>query len=718
MLGRKLVTLFFVSLVTVFMTAACDDDDTFATDVTDTDTSSDSEDGETASAVCGDGICQETEYVYSCDADCEAQGPVLPRGLTDGELTHFPDDILTVADETTDTGRRVDYQGMLDDAAEELYFGLSKALMQVEGIDGFGTTAGGFIRLPGPLDEATIRSGPETTEPGTPVMMGYVDADGTLTLVPIETEAFTENPHLAMRPMLPLEHGSLGFFAMTTDVRKRLDTTFIMDEELYDVLHGETPEGYEEVAPQLNEVADKLMEAGYIEKRTDLAALSTFTVQEPMAKSKRISDHIREEPPEVVEKEECEEKEEWDQCTVSFTAPRYLDDQLHIDDNPDGTPRSTYTIKAEIFLPKEAGEYGTPYPTLIFGHGLSGKRQDGDQIAEFFAPEGIATVVIDAPVHGEHPTATSVEQIDIVFTLFGINTSPDVWIDSRVLRDGWRQSNYDKLALAEVLSAGLDADDDETVELDPDRLIYFGASLGAIQGLEFASLTTDMIANMMAVGGARVTDIVRTGELFGPAVGFILDTLGSASETSIFYILTQTVVDGGDPGSFAKYVLSERVYEDEPQPMAVQMSVPDEVVSNPSNAFYVRSLNVPILGRVAYPIALINSVDGPLNDNHPSGVTAGVLQTDYIWDDGNEEFEAANHSDGPASEEGIEYWTSFVESLLDGDAELVDPYPVLGRERPPVDDDAATGVAVERKAAPIPLDELTIPERPFATDDN
>lgn len=666
---------------------------------------------------CGDGICDGEEYFYSCPADCPSVGRVIERGITDGTLTHFPDDILTVDDPSTDTGRRVDYQGLLDEQLSSYYFGLSESISQVQGIDGFGTTAGAFFFLPSEADQTTVTSGTQTSLPGTSIVMGSLTEDG-VEFVPVEVESFVDQPAIIARPMLPLAPGSVSFFAATSSLKRKGNASYMMDEPLYRVLHGDTPEGYEAVARDLNDAADALISGGFIDSRTDLVALTTFTVQNPIAKSKRIAEYVTSQPPLIESREPCVTKSLWKQCTVAFRGFRYMDEELRIDDNEDGVPISEYTLKAEVFIPLVEGKYGgTPYPTVIFGHGLGGKRQDGDDLAEFFAPEGIALVVIDAPIHGEHPTSTGeLGEFDVIFTLFGITLDPEIRIDSRILRDGWRQSNYDKLALTEVLDAGLDADGDDVVDLDPDRIMYFGASLGAIQGPEFASLTDDTIANMFAVGGARVTDIVRKGDIFGPLVGLVLDSTGTKTETSLFYQFLQQVVDGGDPATFAPHVLSDRIFDDAVVPLAVQMSVPDEVVSNAANAYLVRSLGVPLIGRVAYPIPLAETKAGPLSQNHPSGVTAGALQTDWIWDEGRGEFVPATHGGGPASEEAIEYWTSFIESVLNGDAELVDPYPKFNRERP--EESSVLNAAAARKSLPRGLDELSSPIRPFATSDD
>lgn len=690
-LFRAVYLTFTVTLLS-FGVVGCDDAQTYdGPDTIDPD-GSDGGDGtgqcETFDCLvpdtCGDGTCQGDESFHLCPADCTTSKSIASTNLLRGQLTHFPDDLLTTRDESTDTGVRVDMAGQTDSYVDGMAFILAQGVRQLEGIDGFGLSAGGYFTFSKTIDPASVPSGPETAELGTSVIMGYVTDDGVMEIVPVETSVAAVKPTLAMRPMYALPGGAHAFMAVTNDVigTTKLPTT--MSPELYQVMQGFTPDGWEDVAPRMQDTADMLVAAGYLDSRDDLTALSVFTTQAPIPKSVRIADNVRSQARTMDTALGCETKTLWEQCTFTFEAPNYRDADFYIDDNTDGTPTETYTLKAEVFLPLPSEDSaGPPYPTIIFGHGLTQRREDGDLLAKYLAPEGWATVVIDAPQHGEHPSANSTEQIGIFFDLFGItNTSNGLFIDGRVLRDGWRQSNYDKLTLVEVIKSGVDLDADGTNELDASQMMYLGASMGAIQGPEFLMLDTEMLSGMLAVGGARVTDIVRVGDQFSAAVGLILASAGDESDKEKYYVWLQTMADPGDPAAFAANVLEDRPYGDTPPDIAAQISAPDEVVANATSMLLARTMGIPLTGKVVLPMPLVPELEAPLVNNHRTGLTVGMVELDWLWDSRNNRWKETDHSNSPDSEEGAVFWVHFIETTLAGAPEILDPYAQFDRPVP------------------------------------
>lgn len=667
----------------------CDDAQPYnGPDAVDTDGSDGSEECETFECLvpdtCGDGTCQGDESFHLCPGDCTTSKSVARTELLRGTLTHFPDDLLTTVDDSTDTGVRVDMAGQTESYVEGMDFILAQGVRQLAGIDGFGLSAGGYFTFSKSIDPTTVPSGPETAELGTSVIMGYVTEDGVMEVLPVETSVAAVEPTLTMRPMYPLPGGAHAFMALTDDVLGTTKLPTTMSPELFQVMQGFTPAGWEDVAPRMQDVADMLVAAGYIDSRDNLTALSVFTTQAPIPKSVRIADNVRSAPRVMDEVLGCETKTLWEQCTFTFDAPNYRDSDFYIDDNTDGTPTETYQLKGEVFLPLPSeGSAGPPYPTIIFGHGLTQRREDGDLLAKYLAPEGWATVVIDAPQHGEHPSAESTDQIGIFFDLFGItSTSDGLFIDGRVLRDGWRQSNYDKLTLVEVIKSGVDLDNDGIDELDPTKIMYLGASMGAIQGPEFLMLDTEMLSGMLAVGGARVTDIVRVGEQFGPAVGIVLEASGEPSDKDKYYVWLQTMADPGDPAAFAANVLENRPYGDTPPDIAAQISVPDEVVANPTSMLLARAMGIPLTGKVVLPIPLVPELQAPLVNNHRTGLTVGMVELDWLWSSRNNDWKATDHSNSPDSEEGAVFWVHFIATTLAGAPEILDPYAQFDRPIP------------------------------------
>ena len=632
-------------------------------------------------ATCGDNICDENESWYSCEADCRT-APVARAGESEsGAMALFPNDIYTVADTSTVTGIRVVVTPDDDMEITRSRAALLKgALEAVNELDGWGTTAGGWVRTTTVVDVDTVTTGLASLEAGTSAMIGYESADG-LVLVPVEASVTATPPQLVIRPQRPLPPSTPAFFALTSDVTDVDGNPMSPSRELWDALYGTPSERYVGVSERLQQVEAELTEMGYLSG--NLATLSVFTTQSIVEPDLEIARVIAARPHEVLSYNGCEVREFFRQCSLTFEALNFMDASgTRTDEANISADRGTYTINADVFLPLEDAGFEQPYPTSIFGHGLTGDGTQANLIARHSAAQGYATIAIDSPQHGDHALRTSGNgQIDIVLALFGIDLDLPGLINPFVLRDGWRHSNYDKLALVEVIRDGIDIDDDGTPDLDIDRLSYMGASLGAIQGSEFAALSTDLEAVMYAVGGARIVDIVQFSPDFGPLLSILLTGAGPANIPRA-YVLLQTLIERGDGANWAPYVLQNRLNDAAIPHIAAQMSVPDSVVPNETNIYLARALGIPLLGDVPLPDELIAVEDAPVSLNHPSGVTAGIVQLDYLWNASQGSFRESNHDRSPDSEEGIAYWTHFLETLRTGTPELVDPYEVLGRPKP------------------------------------
>lgn len=632
-------------------------------------------------AACDDEPPQDTNQPDVIDEDgVEEPGPTIAGQGTDEGVAAFPDDRLTTEDSSTPTGLRVTYNGSNDASLpNDIMRGLAD---QVAELDGFGTTAGGWIRFNERLDAETVTTGPATTELDSNVIVGAFDGD-ELEVVPVEVTVTVAPPQLLYRPMLPLPSNAQAFVALTRDILDTHGNAIEPTEELSAILAGDNPAGSEAVAPAIREVADALEGAGYLSGADELAALYTFTTQSVIEVDLAIAETISNAGLEVKSYEGCVTLANYRQCDITFDVPNFIDEtNLTIDEENTGDPGETYELDARLFLPLEDAGVAQPYPTCIFGHGLTGNRTDADEIARYAAPAGVAVIAIDAPQHGNHPLAQtpgSSDELDIILPLFGIQLEGKIGIDGFALRDGWRHSNFDKLALIEVIRDGIDTDEDGTADLDIDQLTYLGGSLGAIQGSELLALSRDLSAGLLAVGGARLVDIVQFSDLFAPIIRLLL-TGAPPSDLLRFYVLLQTLVERGDGANWAPFVLQDRLNDGPIPEIAAQMSIPDEVVANVTNIYLARALGLSFIGEVVMPDPFIGSEQAPVSGNHPSGVTAVMLQTDFITRNGS--VVAAQHSTGPTSDEAIEFWIQALTTHYEGAMTLDDPYETLGTVRP------------------------------------
>ena len=206
------------------------------------------------------------------------------------------------------------------------------------------------------------------------------------------------------------------------------------------------------------------------------------------------------------------------------------------------------------WLPLERpGPYGgDAFPTLIYGHGLGGDRNQGEVLAGFAAPRGIATIAIDALRHGDHPTATSRSALGRTLDFFALSTA-DLSFKPFVMRDQFRQSTYDKLQLVRLLEQGLDLDGDGVADLDGGRLLYLGVSLGGIMGPELLALAPAVRAAVLVVPGGRVSSIVRDADQFSLLIDMMRPEDVTDGDVDRFFPILQTAIERGDAAAWARW---------------------------------------------------------------------------------------------------------------------------------------------------------------------
>jgi pimeloyl-ACP methyl ester carboxylesterase len=242
--------------------------------------------------------------------------------------------------------------------------------------------------------------------------------------------------------------------------------------------------------------------------------------------------------------------------------------------NPLPQVREQETVPVLLSVPKGPVPPGG-WPTVIYQHGVYVDRSTLFALADVFAISGFAVIGIDLPLHG-------VEAGDILFTsyedggvrerTFGLdvidNTTlaagPDGLVDPtgqhfvnlaslRSSRDLIRQAAADLFALTATLDT-LDYDGVPGPDLDVDELYFLGHSLGGIVGSVYLSQSPEIVAAVLANPGSGVVQVLAQSPNYGDDIAAGLAGAGlvpGTPEYEAFLFVAQTVLDGGDPASFA-----------------------------------------------------------------------------------------------------------------------------------------------------------------------
>lgn len=602
------------------------------------------------------------------------EDPTYAGVSPDGSVGIFPHDKYTIEDTTTFTGRRVQFTDAHDPTLAKQRDLTRSMVGQINALDGFGTSAGAWIRFSERIDRSSVVAEEN-------VFIGYMRGEDA---VIIPAEALVTDTQVVLRPHVAAPPNHENFFFSTRGILNQDGEEVARSPELAAILAGEGAD--DALSVRTRAVAQALVAAEIIPSVDELTALGVFTSQSIHEQSLELAEQIQAAGITGTPHQDCTQEANYTLCKFDYTMPDYVGWDQVIDDNAVDT-QETYTVTASVFLPRAdhqesfeiAYDPEVGHPVTIFGHGLSGSMRDARMIANHACPLGVAVISIDAPQHGIHPRSDGLEELDLMMALFGISIEGVPDVNTRRLRDGWRLSNLDKLALVEALKSDMDFDGDlSTVELDTSRLSYLGGSLGAIQGSEFLALSTDLSGGLLAVGGARISDIVRFGTLF-ELLMLVLLPRSTQEELDRLYVLLQMGVEVGDGVNWAPYVMQNRLRGDIIPDIAMLSAHPDAIVPSETAIVLARSLGATIVGDAVQPDVMLPVSEGPVSGNHSSGRTVAYLQVDWIWRQNRNEYVAAEHASASDSAEGIAFWLEAYRTLInDGMMRLTNPYPVTG----------------------------------------
>lgn len=262
-------------------------------------------------------------------------------------------------------------------------------------------------------------------------------------------------------------------------------------------------------------------------------------------------------------------------------------------------------ITATVFKPLNPG--AGPYPTVIFGHGLTRSRDDLFAIGSQFAAAGIMTVAIDWVAHGSR--AVPISNAGACATADDPTVNPECFQpiispDLGTTRDSIRQSALDILALVEALKAcedGGPSGECGEIDVDPLSIGYIGQSLGGIIGATAVAMGADIRTAVINVGAVGLLDVVENTQTLGikcPLVDALIDAgvvvgdkLDATAGTGIcttdewktqpgylqFAGIARWVLD---PADGANYLARWTDAAGNPRPIFMQRVIDDAVVPN------------------------------------------------------------------------------------------------------------------------------------------
>jgi hypothetical protein len=293
-------------------------------------------------------------------------------------------------------------------------------------------------------------------------------------------------------------------------------------------------------------------------------------------------------------------------------------------------------VDVTVYLPTGTTPPGG-WPVALFGHGFGNDRHIVPMmVAGTMARFGFATVAVNVVGHGGGPegTLTVLRTSQEPVTLPAGGRGGDQDADGRIrategvgtpvgspfalvgTRDGLRQTTADLMQLVRAIRRGVDVDGDGSVDLDRERIAYFGQSFGGIYGTLLMAVDPLVRVGVLNVAGGPIVEIARQSPVFR---GLVVDQLrrrqpplmngeqdftesiplpgdapvrepaAGALDIQAYFDRAEWLSQSANPVAFAPYLKQAPLLGVGVKAVLYQWAVGDRTVPNPTTAALLRA---------------------------------------------------------------------------------------------------------------------------------
>lgn len=273
----------------------------------------------------------------------------------------------------------------------------------------------------------------------------------------------------------------------------------------------------------------------------------------------------------------------WKLAEGSFVGTQFLVDGVRMELGDDGLPvaqgpRDVYLMVAVPESVRSAAP-GT-VPVMIFGHGILSEPEDyldeDDPSGLVALANGLGAIVVATKWTGLSDL-DQVHAIEVAGDFARFYEVPEMMA----------QGVADTVSLARLVRDGGLLDDPLFAGLaDRDQIVYFGISLGGIEGATTLANQDVVTRGVLHVGGSAWATMLERSSNWPPFDLVVTRTFPDPWERQVLYATTQLFWDPVDPASHADRLAGGS--------WLWQQSIGDEQVPNLTTELLVRSVGVPL----------------------------------------------------------------------------------------------------------------------------
>ena len=508
----------------------------------------------------------------------------------------FPNNVFTVADADTASGRRLALSEALMPTSVKDVKPMHEAWSSR---DGFSVGSVAMVHMPGATEAGLPLSNDveASLQPNCPTVL--LDAeDGTRIphVSDLERVDDAERATLFVRPAVALTPGRRYIVAIR-NVLDEAGNPLPASEAfaaLRDLTEADPTLGVEERRALYADIFGRLSDAG-VERET-LQLAWDFTTASDADNTDRLV-HMRDEAlAEVGESpgfEVLEVTEDFDpriayRIDARFDVPLFLDvpgpvSVLNL--GSDGLPEPTGTaqFRFTMLIPASATTEN-PAKLLQYGHGLLGERNEieRDHFLDFMDTYGYAMYATD----WIGLSAPDEAFLGVIFDNGRIEEYDGVFARTQ-------QAMVNALVLNRVVTGSVAADETFGPLLDPSENYYYGISLGGILGTVYMALSTDVTRGAADVMGTPFVTLLTRSRQFDAFFAIANNSYEDPRDVQLALTLAQNFWDRAEPIGFLPHVRDDPFEGTPAHDLMMRAAVGDHSVSTFAAQLQARSLSAP-----------------------------------------------------------------------------------------------------------------------------
>ena len=529
----------------------------------------------------------------------------------------FPNNVFTVADESTASGRRLALSRTAMPPTNDGFQGDPEAFNDRDGFSPGGTI---LAHLPGATAAGladSLHIGDSLEPDSRTILLDATTGQRVPHFAEIDVNAPPEQASLMIQPAVGLDYTH----RYIVGVRGLVDGAGapVAASEAFAALRDGTPTddpAIEDRRPLYVDIFAQLEDQGVTRDALQLAWDFTVASREDtngrvVAMRDAALEAVGDGPTyAILSVEEDVSESIFRRIQGEIEVPLFLDDPgpggvLNLDANGIPVAKGTARYGFTIMVPYSAQQ--NPAPGVLFGHGLFGSRSqvEASAFGELSNAGNIMFVGVDwIGMSSEDPA------------LVGLVIQSGNLGNFRTLPDRLQQSLVNFLLVTRMLRTSIVDDPalqfDGNGMLDGDTTYYYGGSQGGIIGASYMALATDVTRGVLAVPGQSYNLLLERSVNFDAFADLINGNYPQAFDRQLILGLVQLLWDRAEPSGLARHIIDDTLPGTPTHQVLLLDAIGDHQVTTLGAHVMARTIGIPLLAENPREVWGLEQQDGPL----------------------------------------------------------------------------------------------------------